>query len=270
MTQLHNKTTVRKNEKLPGEAYLLKDAKNLQEVPKSVSVVLHENGFDLYTYASDNDSPSHEAVMYTETVIRCSLNEIGASVRPYVIQLEAGLKTIFICFSDREERDGCCTKILASVGQFLVLNPRSRKRLLGKRSSNPLSPVSPLGMSTGPTLKEEQLSLLLNALDISSSSRCLTVSRLNFSSFRFPALFVSMCNARPRRTKEITNTKTPVSRSYTLPFSKYGSARSCKQFSARNTLFSCDNNTRSSLETRVALGILNTDLGDVRQYLARF
>jgi hypothetical protein len=74
-------------------------------------------------------------------------------------------------------------------------------------------------------------------------------------------LLVSMCNARPRRAKEITNTKIPVARSYTLPFSKYGNAMSCKKFSA--------NNTRSSLETRVALGILNTDLGDVRQYLSR-
>jgi hypothetical protein len=80
---------------------------------------------------------------------------------------------------------------------------------------------------------------------------------------------VSICNAKPRRGKDITNAKIPVARSYTLPFSKYGSARSCKQFSARNTIF-CDNHTRSSLEARVALGILNTDLGDVRQYLARF
>ncbi len=267
---LHDRETVKTSQKLPGDAYLLKDSKNLQEVPKSVSVVLHENGFDLYSYAPDYESFNHEAVRYTETLIRCSLNEIAASLKPYVIHLEAGLRTIFICFNDCEERDACFTKILASVGQFLVLNPRSRKSLLGKRSSNPLSPVSPLSMSTGPTLKEEQLSLLLNALDISSSSRCLTHSRQNTPfSFKFPALLVSMCNAKPRRAKEITNTKIPVARSYTLPFSKYGSARSCKQFSARNML-SCDNHTRSSLETRVALGILNTDLGDVRQYLARF
>ena len=259
----HDKGTVKTSQKLPGDAYLLKDSKNLREVPKSVSVVLHENGFDLYSYAQDYESFNHEAVRYTETLIRCSLNEIAASLKPFVIQLEAGLRTIFICFNDREERDECFTNILASVGQFLVLNPRSRKSLLGKRTSNPLSPVSPLSISSGPTLKNEQLSLLLNALDISSSSpSCLAQSRQNSPfSFRFPALLVSMCNARPRRGKEITNTKLPVARSYTLPFSKYGNARSCKQFSA--------NHTRSSLETRVALGILNTDLGDVRQYLAR-
>ena len=264
------KESAKINQKLPGEAYLIKDSKNLQDKPKSVSVVLHEDGFDLYTYASDYESLKHEAVLYTETLIRCSLNEITASIKPFVIQLEAGLRTIFICFDDREERDGCFTKILASVGQFLVLNPRSRKSLLGKRTSNPLSPVSPLSMSSGPTLREDQLSLLLNALDISSSSRCFNAnSRPNSPfSFRFPAVLVSICNAKPRRSKEI-NTKLPVARSYTLPFSKYGNTRSCKQFSARNTLF-CDNHTRSSLETRVALGILNTDLGDVRQYLARF
>ncbi|CAB4010379.1 Hypothetical predicted protein [Paramuricea clavata] len=268
---LHDKGTVKASQKLPGEAYLLKDSKNVHELaPKSVSVVLHENGFDIYSYAADYESFNHEAVLYKETLIRCSLNEITASLKPFVIQLEAGLRTIFICFIDREERDGCFTKILASVGQFLVLNPRSRKSLLGKRTSNPLSPVSPLSMSTAPTLKDEQLSLLLNALDISSSSRCLTQSRPNSPfSFRFPGLLVSICNAKPRRGKDITNTKIPVARSYTLPFSKYGSARSCKQFSARNTIF-CDNHTRSSLEARVALGILNTDLGDVRQYLARF
>ena len=258
----HDKGKVKRSQKLPGDAYLLKDSKNLQEAPKSVSVVLHENGFDLYSYAQDYETFSHEAVRYTETLIRCSLNETAAFLKPYVIQLEAGLRTIFICFNDKEERDACFTNILASVGQFLVLNPRSRKSLLGKRTSNPLSPASPLSISTGPTVKQDQLSLLLNALDISSSSRCLAQNRQNSSfSFRFPALLVSMCNARPRRAKEITNTKIPVARSYTLPFSKYGNAMSCKKFSA--------NNTRSSLETRVALGILNTDLGDVRQYLSR-
>ena len=267
---LQDKQTVKTSQRLPGEAYLLRDSHDFHEVPKSVSLVLHASGFDMYSYATDCESFHHEVIRYTETLIRCSLNEIAASLKPFVIQLEAGLRKIFICFADREERDDCFTKILASVGQFLVLNPRSRKSLLGKRASNPLSPVSPLSVATGPTLKEEQLSLLLNALDISSSPRCIANNRPNSPfSFKFPALLVSICNSKPRRAKEMPNTKLPVARSYTLPFSKYGTTRSCKQFSAWNSVICDNNNTRTSLETRAALGILNTDLGDVRQYLSR-
>lgn len=271
----HESRSVKAYKKLPGEAYLFTNSRDmLQDIPKSVSIVLQDNGFDLYSYAQDYETPlTHETVRYTETLIRCSLSEIAASLKPYAIHLEAGLRTIFICFTDREERDSCFTQILASVGQFLALNPRSRKTILGKRISNPLSPVSPLSMSNGPSLKDEHLSLLLNALDISSTSstaRLESHSRANSPfTFKFPALLISLCNAKPRR-KEIANTKQPVARSYTLPFSKYGSAYSCKQFSARNTIVYDNFSKRSSsLEARVALGILNTDLGDVRQYLSR-
>ena len=125
----HDKGKVKRSQKLPGDAYLLKDSKNLQEAPKSVSVVLHENGFDLYSYAQDYETFSHEAVRYTETLIRCSLNETAASLKPYVIQLEAGLRTIFICFNDKEERDACFTNILASVGQFLVQISKLKKKV---------------------------------------------------------------------------------------------------------------------------------------------
>lgn len=278
MTLNEERLSKNKTDLLPGDSYLMKDSKCLDNAAlKSVSIVLHERGFDLYSYAQDYESISHETVEYTQTVIRCSLKElvtVATSIVMYVVQLEAGLKTIFICFTDRDERDACFTKILASVGEFLVLNPRSRKRLLGKRLSNPLSPVSPLSISNGANIKEQHLSLLLDALDIThSSSTCLPMQTLGMSlpcSIRFPSLLVSLCNSRQRRSKARTTRKVPVTRSYTYPFfNKYGS--SCKQFSARNSIFSVDSHNKrsSTLQTRVALGILNTDLGDVRQYLTR-
>ena len=170
------------------------------------------------------------------------------------------------------ERDECLTKILASVGQFLVLNPRSKKTVLGKKISNPPSPVSPLPLSAWPSTKQVHISLLLNALDISSASCLSTSSRSNGSfSFRFPGSLVSLCNAKLRRghqSKESRTVKTPVTRSYTLPFSKHSISLSCKQYSARNAMLN-EHNGCSSLETRAALGILNIDSGDMRQYFAR-
>ena len=262
---------VAKNKKaLPGEAYLLEEANSSQEVPRPVVIFLHDDGFDLYSYTKDGERVD-VFIAYSETLIRCSLNEIPTSEKPYVIQLEAGLRTIFICYPTSDERDGCFTKVLASVGQFLVLNPRSRKTVLGKKTSNPLSPVSPLSLSAWPSTKHFQLSSLLNALDITSDT-CLTSNRANSSfSFRFPALLVSLCNTKPRRAqaKKVTTAKTPIARSYTLPFSKQGTiSPSCKQFSARNALLN-EHYTQSSLEKRAALGILNVDSGDMRQYYAR-
>lgn len=256
---------------LPGEAYLLEEARSPRDIPKAVFVVLRDDGFDLFSH-SKNDEASYEAIAYSETLIRCSLNQIPASERPHVIQLEAGLRTIFICFTESMERDECLTKILASVGQFLVLNPRSKKTVLGKKISNPPSPVSPLPLSAWPSTKQVHISLLLNALDISSASCLSTSSRSNGSfSFRFPGSLVSLCNAKLRRghqSKESRTVKTPVARSYTLPFSKHSISLSCKQYSARNAMLN-EHNGCSSLETRAALGILNIDSGDMRQYFAR-
>lgn len=257
---------------LPGEAYLLEDGKSFSGLPKPVSIALRDDGFDLYSY-SEGSEELREPIAYSETLIRCSLNQIPASEKPYVIQLEAGLRIIFICFTTSDERDGCFTKILASVGQFLVVNPRSRKLILGKRTSNPLSPVSPLSLSARPSTKHFQLSSLLNALDINTSGPCLPANRTgSLFSFRFSALLVSLCtNAKSRRTqgKLATTAKKTVTRSYTLPFSKHSSSVSCKQLSPTNSLLRENTGRSSSLETRAALGILNIDNGDMRQYLAR-